>query len=345
MDGLEDQAEAGLRRNLDQLYTHETVQIKHSSRDSVITHFCQALSNPTSPLVVRKLALRSGISSVGLQLLQTTLFKMRREGNVLMEELEFVCLQDTNTLLAAILCCRLAGITRLSLKNYNARILRINRDTISETIRSGLTMTDHPSVPVLEGDNDNQDGNVGENLEGQNPRNTIVELDYLEIANYPIGVDGAQILQEAVSSLKTLKLVDCDLRSDSANCIAKIIRTSPSLEKLDLSYNRHYLGSPITREMTVKTLVQKGLKHNLSLLFLEMRKHDGSSNSSRALDLSKINQQLDINRFLRRNTVDQPRDLLALPPSLWPVLLARVSAKPAALHLFLQDTVAALFAR
>lgn len=342
MDGLEEQAEAGVRVNLEQLYSQETVQIKHSSRESVITRLCEALVNPLKPLVVRKLAFRSGISLDGLRLLRDTLSDLQSSQRNVIQELEFVCLQDTQTLRVAILYCRQCGITRLSLKSYTARILRQSRDTISQSIRFGLMaevplpdeQTDHS------GENEDHDG-----IYPQRPV-SLAKLEYLEIANYPIGVDGASILEEAVSSLRTLKLVDCDLRSDSATLIAKIIRTSPRLERLDLSYNRHYLGSPITRELTVKTLVEKGLKHNLSLLHLDMKKHDGSHNSHRTMDLSKIDQQLDINRFLRRNFIDQPRrDLVAIPPHLWPVLLARVSAKPSALNMFLRESGASLFAR
>ncbi len=122
----------------------------------------------------------------------------------------------------------------MSLKDYRARLLRQNRDLVSETIRSGLL------VDPYQLDDDS----------ATNASGAVVMLESLEIANYPIGAEGAQILAEAMSTnsaLKTLKLIDCDLRSDSATYVAHIIRENQCLETLDLSYNRHYLGSQITR--------------------------------------------------------------------------------------------------
>jgi hypothetical protein len=45
MDGLEDQAEAAIEGIIDQLSTHEKVEIKHSSWDSVMLRIADALRN------------------------------------------------------------------------------------------------------------------------------------------------------------------------------------------------------------------------------------------------------------------------------------------------------------
>jgi hypothetical protein len=199
MDGLEDQAESGVRGNLELLYAHETVEVKHSSRELVITRLCDALKNPLRPLVVRKLTFRSGISIAGLRLLQEALLGMQCRQDNAIQELEFVCLGDLITLQAAIMCCRNSGITRLSLKNYSARVPRQSRDRISETIRSALMTVDPLSDRVHDCAED-----VGAVGGGHNQaRQTLVELESLEIANFPIGADGVQILEEAVISLKT----------------------------------------------------------------------------------------------------------------------------------------------
>jgi len=317
MDGLEDRAEAALESVIEQLYTNCTVKIRHSSRDSVMLRISDALkASRERTIVAKKLVFRSGISVIGLRWLQEAL----QAGRNNVEELEFHCLPDGETLYRAIRCCRQSGIMRLSLKHYNDTF---RRTLLPEIIRSGL-MSDqchYEDDPLPE---------------------TAVTLEYLEIANYPIGTDGAKILVTPILSnptLKTLKLIDCDLRSDSATYIAEIIRGSQCLETLDLSYNRHYLSSQITRELTLRTLTQRGLKHNLNLLELRMEQ-----TRSVPMDRSKIDRQLDINRF-RKDYLEKRRDPMAIHPSMWCHLLARVSVKPSALHLFLQDSVATLFSR
>lgn len=402
MDGLEDQAEAAMEGIIDQLYTNEKVEIKHSSRDTVMLRVADALRNQyrchTPPhigsgsdhngndeqrriIVAKKLVFRSGVSSMGLQRLQEALQGVATSAELAaaaatnmegrrsipetkrtrtrtinastsssIEELEFVCLPTIETLQGAIQCCRASGIKRLSLKNYGARMLRQNRDLVSLTIRSALWGPDD-GLHLEDDDNATEDGfnGVGD----------LVMLEYLEIVNYPIGADGAQLLAEALStnqSLTTLKLIDCDLRSDSATPIAGILKENHHLEVLDLSYNRHYLGSPLTREMTLKTLLERGLKHNLTLMELHMEQHppqrqswSPSSRSSPGFhDLqqprflgTKLAEQLDINRF-RKAFVVQQRDPLAIHPNMWCHLLGRVSAKPMALYLFLQDSVPTL---
>ena len=175
MDGLEDQAEAGVRANLSLLYTRENVQIKHSSRVSIIARLCDALANPLRPLVVKKLALRSGISLEGIRLLQDTLLLVNSGKGHVIDKLEFVCLQDTSTLQAAILCCRRCGVTRLSLKNYSTRVLRQSRDSISETIRSSLVMEDSMEEQGADVDDDQA-------VEQGRRRPPYVKVEYLEIA-------------------------------------------------------------------------------------------------------------------------------------------------------------------
>lgn len=131
--------------------------------------------------------------------------------------------------------------------------------------------------------------------------------------------------------------MDCDLRSDSTFYIAKMIRGNTFLQELDLSYNQHYLAAPVTREMTIKTLITKGLKYNLTLQVLGMRQTKGSS-----VKRSKIDHQLAVNRFCK-DFVENKRDPFAIPSNVWPHALARVTPKPSALHTFLRENAVALF--
>ena len=101
-----------------------------------------------------------------------------------------------------------------------------------------------------------------------------------------------------------------------------MIRRNTYMRELDLSYNRHYLGSALTREMTIKTLVNKGLRHNLTLCELGMRQTRGGP-----IDRSKIDRHLAVNRF-RRDFVEQKCDPFSIPPAAWPLVIARVTAKP-----------------
>ena len=116
-----------------------------------------------------------------------------------------------------------------------------------------------------------------------------------------------------------------------------MIRENTYLRELDLSYNRHYLGSPLTREMTIKTLVNKGLKYNFTLQELGMRQTSGGP-----VERSKIDRHLAVNRF-RHDFVANRRDAFCIPRAAWPHVLARVTAKPSALHQFLRETSTALF--
>jgi hypothetical protein len=321
MDGLDDQAEAVVEGIIDQLYTNHTVQVKHSSRDSLMLRVTQALKENKHLVVAKRLILRSGISMTGLRWLEDALRGLE------IEELDFMCLQTIETLERAMLCARRLGVQSLSLRTYGARLLRINRDLVARTIRSGLLS------PLSQ----QEYGGGG----GKSTNNTAdIKLESLSLSNYPIGSEGAQILEETVSqysALKTLKIIDCDLGTDSANTIAKIIRANPTLERLDLSYNRHFPGSNITREMTIKTLVRRGLIHNMGLLELKMDQTQGSP-----IKRSKIDRQLDINRF-RKSYLEHRRDPIAVHPHLYSDLLARVSAKPSAVYFFLQESIPTMF--
>ena len=340
MDGLDDQAEASVEGLIQQLHTNERVEIKHSSRDTAMLRITDALkdaqmksTDAALPIVTKSLVFRSGVSIAGLQMLQDAL----NIDDCPIEELEFVCIRSVQELLAAINCCRQrANIRRLSLKNYRPSTNRLrllgheSHDAVSEAIRDAV----FGSLVRFEEEEELGDGNgQRQNFEA------LKSLETLEIGNFPLGTPGAQILADSVvknRTLTTLRLNDCDLRSDSAIAIAQMIKGNKSLRELDLSYNRHYLGSEIRREMTLKTLVQKGLRYNLSLMQLYMDETRGSP-----LKRGKIDRQLDINRF--RATAFKKHDPFSIPPTMWVHIFARVSAKPSALHLFLQDSVVTLF--
>ena len=345
MDGLDDQAEASVEGLIQQLYSSDIVEIKHSSRDTAMVRITDALKDAqlkkndditALPIVTKSLVFRSGVSIAGLQMLQQAL----NIENCPIEELEFVCIRSVQELLTAINCCRQGGATirRLSLKNYrpsNNRLRLLGQegyDAPSETIRDAV----FGSLVQYE----DEDEELDVDGSGQSLNFAPLEsLHTLEIVNFPLGTSGAEILADSVAknkTLTTLRLMDCDLRSDSANAIATMIKGNTSLRTLDLSYNRHYLGSEIRKEMTLKTLVQKGLRYNLSLMELIMYETRGSP-----LKRGKIDRQLAINRF--RATAYTEHDPFSIPATMWPYILAKVSAKPSALHLFLQDSAFTLF--
>lgn len=325
MDGLEDQAEASLQGVLEQLCTQETVEIKHSSRDTVVFRITEVLKNhhlrnPEEPIVAKSLVFRSGISVAGLHMLQQAL----RSYDAL-EALEFVSLRSIQELKGALQCCHEASLRHLSLKRYNATVTsgaRNDRKEIVQTIQE-----------YIFGEPNFDDGTPSVS---RFPKG-IPTLRILEIANYPLGSEGAQILTEAIAentTLTNLRLIDCGLRSDSTNFVASMIRRNKSLVELDLSHNRHHLGSALTREMTVKTLVQRGLRYNLSLLELTME--------GIAFNRTKIDRQLGISRF-RKAYIDTCNNPFSVPIGLWPSVFAKVSDKPAALYFFVRESTVALF--
>lgn len=361
MEGLEDQAQAAIEGILEQMYTNDTVQVKHSSRNSVMLGVSQVLKNASGssrPVVSKKLVLRGGISLEGMRWLEEGLLAQAQNNKI--EELKFVCLQDVTTLQRAFQCCHKSGIRRLTLDSFLS-YARNRHTVVAETIRSGLMVANdeygdyHESAmngndpPVSLGFYDILNGQSGnathERIDrlgfskNQETKESSSTLDYLKIVNYPIGVRGMEILAApfvSTAGLMTLKLMDCDLRSDSANFIAEIIRSSPNLKVLDLSYNRQLFGNFVTREMTIKTLTQRGLKHNISLLHLHMRGVDED------VDRSKLDLQLEINRLIEKNA-NSAQNLFSVHPAVWCHFLARVSEKPSALYFFLQQSISTWF--
>lgn len=345
MDGLEDQAEAESRHLIERLYTHETVEIKHSSRDSLMLRITDALlmmmgtpqssivmdsffaTNGTSteqPFATRTLVFRSGLSTTSLARLHRAL----NQPQCPIQQLEFVCLRNENEIEMALQCARLehCRIDRLRLENYRpaVRPSREDREALALTIRNGVF-----------GDTIIIDEQASSTADGPLPH-----VRCFELVGFPLGTVGARILAEPAArntTLDILRIMDCDLRSDSTVFVAQMIRGNKHLRELDLSYNQHYLASPLTREMTIKTLVAKGLKHNLTLQDLGMRQPDGST-----IKRKKIDAQLAVNRF-RKDFVDNKRDAFEIPTSAWPHVIARVSVKPSALHGFLRESAVALF--
>jgi len=143
MDGLDDQAQATLHSILEQLYTSETVQVKHSSRDLILLGVTQAIKeegqflngnnatngeDPAStalrPIVARRLVLRSGISKQALGWLQEAILynheqqKQSQQQVHRIEALEVCSLQDTEMLTSVFKICRACNITQLTLNSY-----------------------------------------------------------------------------------------------------------------------------------------------------------------------------------------------------------------------------------
>jgi hypothetical protein len=353
MDGLDDQAQATLESIIDQLYTNDVVQVKHSSRDLILLGVTQALKCPSRPVIARKLVLRSGISLTAIGWLQQALLESDNNNNI--GELEVCSLQDTTSLSKVMELCQACHITKLTLNSFLSRA-RGRHNMVSETIRSGLLLMEELT------DNVEQEvdaaGTVGyavlgfydvfDQLDDETaPSNEVATaaanvscLEYLELRNYPIGVNGTQIFADfpvCTAGLQTLKLLDCGLQSDCANYLAKIIRYSPKLQTFDLSHNRHF-RSKLTREMTIKTIVRNGLQDNLSLLQLYL---DGVDKD---INRKPLDRHLDINRLLLAYVENRERMLYGIHPAIWCDLLGRVSVKPAALYFFLQQNITTIFA-
>ena len=312
MDRLENQAEAEINGLAEQIFSSKVVQVNHSSRDTVVLSLVNSLKKNANKVVAQKLIFRSGVSVDSLEQLRETLPLCPNT-----TELEFCCLPSIEALLGALHCAQTPFVKSLSLKSLAPwnRQNRGNQNVIADAIVSAVVLPD-----------DIYDNNCNARV-----------LTSLEIVNYPVGAQGAHILANAMkenTSLKVLRLQDCDLRSDCAAHIASMIRYNHSLEVLDLSYNRHYLGSPITREMTTKTLVKKGLRYNTTLLELQMH---GETNINR----KQVDLHLSMNRLKKKYQSDKV-DPLSIPPSAWPLLLAKVSAKPNILHLFAQEGLVAM---
>lgn len=367
MDGLDDQAQATLASIIEQLYTNHVVQVKHSSRDLILLGLTEALKTASRPILARKLVLRSGVSVTAIGWLQDALLETK--GCHEITELVVCSLQDTTALSKVFDLCQACQITKLTLASFLSRA-RGRHNMVAETIRSGLLLL------RFEEDDDEEvapaaaTGQLGfyDVLSGQNAQTVTQErldqlrisvkesssntnyscLTYLEVRNYPIGVAGTQVLSTApvaTAGLQTLKLLDCNLQSDSANYLAKLL--TPKLQILDLSHNRHF-RSKLTREMTIKTIVRRGnLQDNLSLLQLLMKGVDKDINRS------KLDRHLAINRLLLAfaessssqgsKTGDQ-MVVYGIHPGIFCHLLGRVSVKPAAVYFFLQQTITTMFA-
>ena len=315
MEGLEDTAEASMNDLVDQLRSKDRVEIRHSSRTTVMLRVCEELKAPTT--TVKSLVFRSGTSISDLERLADAL-----RFNDTLEALTFVCLTTTQEIRAAIGCCRHSPhLKSLSLMNYTPSISRREgegREMIAATICEAVFGT-----PV--------DQLHGSRYEGGVPNISVFEID-----NYPLGSQGIQILEEPIASSKSLtvlRLTSCDLRSDSARSVAEIIKRNRHLRVLDLSHNRLFLGDGIKREMTLNDLVKRGLRFNTSLLELELQTIP---------NFGKIELQLRINRF-RVACLEANRDPFSVPPKIWAEILGKVAPKPSVLYETLRYGAMVLF--
>jgi hypothetical protein len=321
MDGLEDTAEAALNELLDQLRSKNRVEIGHSSRNMVMFRVCEELKLPTT--TAKSLVFRSGVSISDLERLDDAL-----QVNETVESLTFVCLKNTIEIRAAIACCRHhPRLKSLSLMNYTPSISRRvgeGRETVAAAICEAVF-----GRPF---DEQAEDQPQGTTYVGGVPT-----IWHLELDNYPIGSQGIKILEKAIAcstSLITLRLTSCDLRSDGAHSIAEIIKRNGHLKVLDLSHNRLFLGDGIKREMTVNALVKHGLRFNMSLLELGLEP---------STKLSKIDRQLQINRF-RATYLEDRRDPFSFPISIWAKVIAKIASKPSVLYeVLIRDGTTALF--
>lgn len=187
MDGLEDQAEAESRRLVERLYTHPTMEISHSSRDSLMRRITDALVDFSSnqenrPVATRTLVFRSGLSTTSLRSLHRAL----DQPSCPIRELEFVCLRNVEEIQLALQCGRLQNCTiqRLRLENYRPP-QRPFQEAVAQAIRDGVFGKEFDD----ERKDDKQSG-------------PLPHLTCLELVGYPIGTVGAQILADAVAKNK-----------------------------------------------------------------------------------------------------------------------------------------------
>lgn len=321
---LEDTAEAtmqDLQICLTKSFDH--VEVRHSSRNTVMLRVCDALQDPNCR--VKSMTFRSGVSVGDLALLKDALLVNRA-----VESLAFVCLKNIHEIRAAIGCCRTQPrIKRLSLSHYappTSRRTGEGRETIAgvlcEEVFSG----------VVNGQRERQD------IRG------VPHLEYLELNSYPIGSQGIQILEKDLAcntNIISLRLTNCDLRSDCASSIATVIRKNNHLRILDLSNNRLFIGEGIKQEMTLNTLERRGLKLNMRLLRLDLPV-EPTFQSQR--QLSKIESQLAANQlFSAYNDSQSIKDPFSIPKNIWPLVLARVSQKPPILNELLRESAVVLY--
>jgi len=324
MDGLEDTAEAGMNELVDQLRSRNRVEVRHSSRSMVMARICEELKAPTT--IVKSLVFRSGVSTSNLQRLEEAL-----RVNETVEAVSFVSLKSLEEIRAAVACCQdKPRIQSLSLLNYNPSTnhngvegITTIATTICETI-FGIPLLDDRTAddPLL------QNTYVG----------GVPTIRHLEVDAYPLGSQGIQILEDAIASstsLLSLRLTRCNLRGDGASSVVKIIKRNRYLQVLDLTYNPFFLGDGFKREMTLKNIVNGGLRFNLNLLELQLQ-------TPPAAKIPKIDRLLDINRFWA-NYSKPGSNLSSVPFSAWPELMARVAPKPTVLFAVLRDAAPALF--
>lgn len=337
MDGLEDRAAASLDNLVEQLYTNEVVEVKLSSRDIVILRITEEIkasavsaNGQQRRIVTKTLVLRGGLSMQGLRMLHEAL-----PLSTSLEALEVFNLHNSEEIRAAVDCCRVQPrIRTLALKRFSSPTSRRTgegRVVLATTIRDAVF-----GSAAYDDDEDRPQQQQQQHHDG------IPTLETLELSNYPIGAQAVHILTEAMArneTLKTFRLMDCDLRSDSAKAVATMIKHNTTLETLDLSYNPFYLGSEITRELTIKTLIQRGLRHNFTLKDMKM----DQAWLPKTFNRRKLDRQLEANKF-RRDFVRDGHDPFALPATLWPKILSRVSVKPTILNQFVQECAVALFA-
>jgi hypothetical protein len=148
-------------------------------------------------------------------------------------------------------------------------------------------------------------------------------LEVLCLTQNPIGNDGAAALGRALSGgrntvLMELFLCGCDVGNAGAVALADLLKKTNTLGAL-------YLRSNQKIAVEGKQALMDGLSCNLSLCLLGL---DTPVNQE-LMDLS-----LTMNRF-RKKALSQ--NCSTITPALWPHVFARVSDKPCALFLFLQE--------
>ena len=380
MDGLEDQAELEFQSICQKLQNNSVVEIKHSSRDTLMARICQVLCDDTAPpMNVQVLVFRSGLSLTSLLLLQTVLKHEEQKHDAQQEQqqkeeepndndnslssprcpklhtLEFVNLASLEQVQEAIQCCRIRStISTLKLTSFLRTSIILQQQQAPNNL--------HVMVDI-DPDRMRRPGRLlAELFASHLLSDPIPHLQHLMIHGYPLGSVGAQVLAPDVATnttLQTLGLLDCDLRTDSANAVAAMMRGNKCLRVLDLSLNQFYLANALTWEMTVKTLIRKGLMYNTTLQDMPMdlaHAKNSSNPSSRTTGRGKsfvappqlpqrhkIDRHLALNRFCNRYFDQQNMNPMIVPLGAWPSILKRASIKPATLHRFVQDCAVAVF--
>ena len=173
-------------------------------------------------------------------------------------------------------------------------------------------------------------------------------LEELNISGNRIGFDGCEAITAALrlkgSPLRILRLAKCGIRDEAAKSIAESLRENTSLEQLYIGFNKitdegaRYLATALQRNTTLAELclgsnriTDIGAQELESVLVKFNFTLEGLRFHGNVQD--RISRSCEVNRRMKRVVVEATlQDVGALPLSLWPYVLEKVSGRPGPLY-------------